>query len=75
MYLNYLQFWIFMVGEVIYLDFSQREKRTWTKTERFQQNLKWNDVLPWLQGTPEKQRLRFAGHKLDLDPAVCGASL
>jgi hypothetical protein len=31
MYFYQFQFWIFVVGREIYLDFIKREKRTWTK--------------------------------------------
>ncbi len=35
MYFTYCQFWIYVVGRGIYLDYIKREKRTWTKTVRF----------------------------------------
>lgn len=35
MYFTYCQLWIYVVGKAIYLDYIKREKRTWTKTERF----------------------------------------
>lgn len=35
MYVSYCQFWIYVVGKAIYLDYIRREKRTWTKTIRF----------------------------------------
>ena len=36
MYFTYCQFWIYVVGKAIYLDYIKREKRTWAKTVRFQ---------------------------------------
>ncbi len=36
MYFTYCQFWIYVVGRAIYLDYIKREKRTWAKTVRFQ---------------------------------------
>jgi cellulose synthase/poly-beta-1,6-N-acetylglucosamine synthase-like glycosyltransferase len=36
MYVTYCQFWIYVVGKAIYLDYIKREKRTWTKTIRFE---------------------------------------
>ncbi len=36
MYFTYCQFWIYVVGRGIYLDYVKREKRTWTKTVRFE---------------------------------------
>jgi hypothetical protein len=36
MYFTYCQFWIYVVGRAIYLDYIKREKRTWSKTVRFQ---------------------------------------
>jgi cellulose synthase/poly-beta-1,6-N-acetylglucosamine synthase-like glycosyltransferase len=36
MYFTYCQFWIYVVGRAIYLDYIKREKRTWTKTVRFE---------------------------------------
>jgi cellulose synthase/poly-beta-1,6-N-acetylglucosamine synthase-like glycosyltransferase len=35
MYFTYCQFWIYVVGRAIYLDYIKREKRTWAKTVRF----------------------------------------
>lgn len=35
MYFTYCQFWIYVVGRGIYLDYIKREKRTWAKTVRF----------------------------------------
>ncbi len=35
MYFTYCQLWIYVVGKAIYLDYIKREKRTWTKTVRF----------------------------------------
>ena len=35
MYFTYCQFWIYVVGRAIYLDYIKREKRTWSKTVRF----------------------------------------
>lgn len=40
MYLTYCQFWIYVVGKAIYLDFIRREKRTWAKTIRFEETSK-----------------------------------
>jgi len=36
MYFTYCQFWIYVVGRAIYLDYIRREKRTWSKTVRFE---------------------------------------
>ena len=36
MYFTYCQFWIYVVGRGIYLDYVKKEKRTWTKTIRFE---------------------------------------
>lgn len=36
MYFTYCQFWIYVVGRGIYLDYIKREKRTWAKTVRFE---------------------------------------
>ncbi|HUI29193.1 MAG TPA: glycosyltransferase [Candidatus Acidoferrales bacterium] len=36
MYFTYCQFWIYVVGRAIYLDYIKREKRTWSKTVRFE---------------------------------------
>ena len=36
MYFTYCQFWIYVVGRAIYLDYIKREKRTWAKTVRFE---------------------------------------
>ena len=36
MYFTYCQFWIYVVGRGIYLDYIKREKRTWSKTVRFE---------------------------------------
>lgn len=36
MYFTYCQFWIYVVGRAIYLDYVKREKRTWSKTIRFE---------------------------------------
>jgi cellulose synthase/poly-beta-1,6-N-acetylglucosamine synthase-like glycosyltransferase len=36
MYFTYCQFWIYVVGRAIYLDYVKREKRTWSKTVRFE---------------------------------------
>ncbi len=35
MYFTYCQFWIYVVGRGVYLDYIKREKRTWAKTVRF----------------------------------------
>ena len=35
MYFTYCQFWIYVVVRAIYLDYIKREKRTWSKTVRF----------------------------------------
>ncbi len=35
MYFTYCQFWIYVVGRAIYLDYIKKEKRTWAKTVRF----------------------------------------
>lgn len=35
MYITYCQFWVYIVGRSIYLDFIKKEKRTWVKTVRF----------------------------------------
>ncbi len=36
MYFTYCQFWIYVVARGIYLDYIKREKRTWSKTVRFE---------------------------------------
>ncbi len=35
MYFTYCQFWIYIVGKALYLDYIKKEKRTWEKTIRF----------------------------------------
>jgi cellulose synthase/poly-beta-1,6-N-acetylglucosamine synthase-like glycosyltransferase len=35
MYFTYCQFWIYIVGKALYMDFIKKEKRTWDKTVRF----------------------------------------
>jgi cellulose synthase/poly-beta-1,6-N-acetylglucosamine synthase-like glycosyltransferase len=35
MYFSYCQFWIYIVVKAMYLDYVKKEKRTWTKTIRF----------------------------------------
>jgi cellulose synthase/poly-beta-1,6-N-acetylglucosamine synthase-like glycosyltransferase len=40
MYFTYCQFWIYVVGRAIYLDYVKREKRTWSKTVRFDEGMR-----------------------------------
>jgi cellulose synthase/poly-beta-1,6-N-acetylglucosamine synthase-like glycosyltransferase len=52
MYFTYCQFWIYIVGRAIYLDYIKREKRTWSKTVRFELDTVYTVRN---NGTPENQ--------------------